>query len=135
MYARSILTAACLAVLTALPAVAEEEMSAAEFEAYVEGRTLTYHDDGVAYGVEQYLPGRRVRWAYFGDECWDGYWYDDGPNICFVYEDNPEPKCWRFTRKGGRLSALFIGSEEGRELYEALNSEEPLYCPGPDVGV
>jgi len=110
-------------------------MSAAEFEAYVEGRTLTYHDEGVAYGIEQYLPGRRVRWAYLDDECWEGYWYDDGPNICFVYEDSPEPKCWRFTRKDGRLSAVFMGASEGRELYEARNSTDPLMCLGPNVGV
>lgn len=124
-----------LLFLLALPAAAEEPITGAEFEAYVEGRTLTFHDQGVAYGVEQYLPGRRVKWAYLGDECWDGYWYDDGPNICFVYEDNPEPKCWRFTKQDGRLSAVFIGAENGRQLYEAINSPEPLVCLGPKVGV
>ncbi|MEM6322809.1 MAG: hypothetical protein AAF748_03955 [Pseudomonadota bacterium] len=117
------------------PALADEAMSAAEFEAYVEGRTLTYHDQGVAYGIEQYLPNRRVRWAYLDQECWEGYWYDDGPNICFVYEDSPEPKCWRFSRKNGKLSAVFIGAENGRELYEARNSSEPLVCLGPNIGV
>lgn len=130
------LRALILAVgLAALPAAAQDTLSGAEFEAYVQGRTLTYHDRGVAYGIEQYLPGRKVRWAYIGDECWDGYWYEDAGNICFVYEDNPEPKCWRFTRREGRLSALFVGSEDGRELYEVQNSEEPLRCLGPDVGV
>ncbi|MEM1387674.1 MAG: hypothetical protein AAGG54_08700 [Pseudomonadota bacterium] len=117
------------------PALADEAMSAAKFEAYVEGRTLTYHDQGVAYGIEQYLPNRRVRWAYLDQECWEGYWYDDGPNICFVYEDSPQPKCWRFSRKNGKLSAVFIGAENGRELYEARNSSEPLVCLGPNIGV
>lgn len=128
------IAAVCLA-LVAAPAAAQDALSASEFESYVEGRTLTYHDQGVAYGAEQYLPGRRVRWAYLDDECWEGYWYDDGPNICFVYEDSPEPKCWRFSRKAGKLSAVFIGESEGRELYEAINSPEPLVCLGPKVGV
>jgi len=124
--------AACLAVL---PAAAQDVMSAADFEAYVEGRTLTYHDQGVAYGIEQYLPGRKVRWAYIGDECWDGYWYEEAGNICFVYERSPEPKCWQFTRRSGRLSAMFVGSDDGLELYEVMSSDEPLTCLGPNVGV
>ncbi|WP_172294037.1 hypothetical protein [Pseudoruegeria sp. HB172150] len=131
-----LLASILLAVTVPACVLAEDVMSGAEFEAYVEGRTLTYHDQGVAYGIEQYLPGRRVRWAYIGDECWDGYWYEDTQsNICFVYEDNPEPKCWRFTRREGRISALFMGTDEGRELYEVMNSPEPLTCMGPDVGV
>ncbi len=126
---------ALLACLVALPAAADAPMSAAEFEAYVTGRTLTYTDRGVVYGIEEYLPGRRVRWAFINDECRDGYWYEAGGEICFVYEDNPDPQCWVFTQRGGRLSALFTGAENGRELYEAQKSEEPLICLGPDVGV
>lgn len=116
-------------------AAAETPMSAAEFEAYVLGRTLTYTDRGVPYGIEEYLPGRRVRWAYIGDECRDGYWYAADEQICFVYQDNPEPQCWVFTRQGGRLGAKFMGSDDGGELYEAARNDEPLICPGPDVGV
>ncbi|MDF0599982.1 hypothetical protein P1J78_04490 [Psychromarinibacter sp. C21-152] len=124
-----------LALSLAAPAAAQDAMTAEEFESYVTGRTLTYHDQGEAYGIEQYLPNRQVRWAYLGDECWDGYWYAEGENICFVYEHDTTPKCWRFTESGGRLSAVFMGSETGRELYEVENSEEPLVCRGPDVGV
>lgn len=123
------------ALCLALPAAAQDAMTPEEFEAYVTGRTLTYHDEGVAYGIEQYLPDRRVRWAYLGDECWDGYWYGEGDNICFVYEGDATPKCWRFTRSGDGISAVFMGAENGRELYEVENSNDPLICLGPDVGV
>jgi hypothetical protein len=120
--------------MSALPAAAQ--MSASDFEAYVTGRTLTYADRGVIYGVEEYLPGRRVRWAYVGDECTEGYWYEDGGDICFVYDHNPDaPQCWQFSQSGGRLSAVFMGAENGRELYEAEASDEPMICLGPKIGV
>ena len=122
------------AALLPLPALAQ--MSGADFEAYVTGRTLTYTDRGVVYGIEEYLPDRQVRWSFIGDQCRDGYWYDADGQICFVYEDRPDaPQCWLFSERGGRLSALFVGATDGRELYEARQSDEPLVCLGPDVGV
>ena len=125
-----------LFALALLPTPALAQMSAADFEAYVTGRTLTYTDGGVVYGIEEYLPNRRVRWAYLGDQCREGYWYDTDGQICFVYENNPGvPQCWQFTERSGRLSALFMGEENGRELYEAQKSDEPMVCLGPDVGV
>ena len=127
----------CLALaFVPLAAFAEAPMSGAEFEAYVTGRTLTYADQGEIYGIEEYLSGRRVRWAYLADECRDGYWYDAGGEICFVYDDNPNPQCWVFRKEvTGRLSARFMGADDGRELYEARQSSEPLLCRGPEVGV
>lgn len=125
-----------LIALALLPATAQAQMSASEFEAYVTGRTLTYTDQGRVYGIEEYLPNRRVRWAYLGDQCREGYWYDADGQICFVYEDRiGDPQCWQFTDRGGRISALFMGADDGRELYEAETSDEPLVCLGPDVGV
>jgi hypothetical protein len=61
-------------------------MSAAEFEDYTTGQTLTFSFMGVPYGVEQYLPGRRVIWAFIGEDCHEGRWYEDAGNICFVYD-------------------------------------------------
>lgn len=123
-------------ILMLSPAAALAQMSAAEFEAYVTGRTLTYADRGVVYGIEEYLPNRRVRWAFNGDQCREGFWYEADGQICFVYEDRPgSPQCWQFTKRAGRLSAVYMGSEDGRELYEAQNSDEPLACLGPKVGV
>ena len=114
---------------------AQTTMSAAEFEAYATGRTLTYAENGVVYGIEEYLPNRRVRWAFTADECREGYWYEEGDAVCFVYEDKPEPQCWSFAKGETGLIARFLGSENGRELYEARQSDEPMQCLGPKVGV
>ena len=125
---------ALILVCAAAPAAAQP-MSGAEFEAFVTGQTLTFAEDGEVYGIEQYLPNRRVRWAFMGDQCRDGFWYEEaGGQICFLYEDLDGPQCWIFSRDGGRLTAQFQG-DGGRELYEAWRSEEPLRCLGPDVGV
>ena len=51
--------------------------------------TLTYAENGQVYGIEEYRPNRRVRWAFVGDTCREGYWYDEGRQICFVYEHDP----------------------------------------------
>jgi hypothetical protein len=116
------LTIAFLACI-ALPVSAQEPMTGAEFEAYVTGQTLTYSDGGVTYWIEEYLSNRRVRWSYLNDECQDGYWYEAGSEICFVYEHNPsEAQCWTFSKNNGRLSAKFMGADDGRELYEAQRS-------------
>lgn len=107
-------------------------LSAAEFEAEVTGRTLTYGSGGIVWGQEQYLPGRRVLWAFTGQACEEGYWRAEGPAICFVYEATPGPNCWLFYRDGERLVARSMGSMGS--LSEVERSAEPMQC-GPRVGV
>ena len=120
--------------LMALPAAAQETMTAAEFEAYVTGKTLTYSDGGPPYGIEEYREGREVSWRFVEDECRDGIWYPKGEDICFLYEDDPEEKCWRFTLEGGRLTARFTSDPSNLTLYE-VEAGDRLLCPGPRVGV
>jgi hypothetical protein len=111
-------------------------MSAAEFEEYTTGHTLTFSFQGVPYGAEQYLPGRRVIWAFTGDDCREGQWYEEAGNICFVYDDLPlDPQCWSFWRTDEGLRALFMGEGARTELYEAERSRRPLLCEAPSVGV
>jgi hypothetical protein len=129
------LRALLLLLTLASPALAETPLSAEAFERYVTGKTLTYAEGGIAYGAEEYLPGRRVRWAFEGDICREGYWYDENGVICFVYEHDPTPQCWTFLEGPRGLIARFEAPAGGRELYEASQSDEPLFCPGPDVGV
>lgn len=121
--------------LAALPACAAEPMSATEFERYVTGKTLYFGQAGQAYGVEEYLSDRRVRWSFLDGKCKDGYWYEDASQICFVYEDNPEPQCWSFFKEGSRLRAVFENDPGSTVLYEANQDDEPMICMGPDVGV
>jgi hypothetical protein len=124
-------------ILTLMPALAlaETPLNGADFEARVEGRTLTYSYGGQPFGTEQYFPNRRVAWAFTGDDCVYGRWYEEGSAICFLYEDSPEPQCWQFFDRQGRLVAQFMGDGAGTELSEVAQSDGPLSCPGPDVGV
>ena len=122
--------------LTLLPAFAQAEpMSAAEFEAYVTGKTLYYGQSGEAYGAEIYHENRRVTWSFLDGECKEGYWYSEGSNICFVYEDRPEPQCWTFEQGTTGLIARFQGLSSGTDVYEAQDSDEEMLCLGPEVGV
>nr|WP_043871911.1 hypothetical protein [Celeribacter indicus] len=120
-------------VLLAAPLLADP-LTGAEFEAYTEGKTLTFAESGQPYGTEQYLPGKRVRWAFDEDTCKDGIWYEQGENICFLYEDGTPPQCWQFFMEQDKLRAVFQG-ESGTELYEAWASDGPLSCMGPQIGV
>lgn len=127
-----------LAQPLALPLAAAEPgrpMTAAEFEAATVGRTLYYTSGGAAYGAEQYLPGRKVIWAFLGDDCRRGEWYEADGHICFVYEDTPEPQCWTFYPAPEGLTARFQGDPDGLPLVAVEESPEPMACLGPDVGV
>lgn len=119
--------ATCLAEA---PPLAGEAFGAATI-----GRTFYYSRDGQSYGVEQYLPGRRVIWAFTGDDCRKGFWYPEGQEICFVYEDTPEPQCWTFRQTGAGLTAVYRGDTENAPLIARRSSPEPMACLGPDVGV
>ncbi|MEL6887534.1 MAG: hypothetical protein AAFO86_02390 [Pseudomonadota bacterium] len=111
-----------------------EPMGADEFEAYVTGKTLYYGRSGEAYGAEIYHENRRVTWSFLDGECKDGTWYEDGPNICFVYDDRDDPQCWSFERGAGGLIARFENNPDSEALYEARDLDEEMVCLGPKVG-
>lgn len=117
-----------------LPAFGEEPLDGAAFEAFATGKTLSYAVGGIVYGAEQYLPGRRVIWAFRGQECHSGFWYEEAGQICFVYEDDPGMLCWTFRRDGTGLQARFGGYPERAEAVQVQESA-PLTCPGPVPGV
>lgn len=110
-------------------------MTAAEFEAYVTGRTLFFGQNGQVYGAEEYRDNRRVRWSFLDGECKEGIWYEEGDQICFVYEDRLVPQCWQFFLDGTGLTAQFEGDPDQPELYEARELDEEMICLGPEVGV
>ncbi|ALG90765.1 MULTISPECIES: hypothetical protein [Actibacterium] len=124
------------ALLAAAPALADPPMSAEAFERYAMGKTLFFGKAGIAYGAEQYLPGRRVIWTFLDGDCQHGEWYEAGGQICFVYEARPDtPQCWSFFDGPGGLTARFENDPEATQLVEVEQSPEPLLCPGPEVGV
>jgi hypothetical protein len=133
--ARALLAGLAASLVLPVPGFAEPPLSAAEFEAHVIGKTVTYQRQEFIFGIEEYLPDRRVRWSVTADRCQYGIWYPQGDDICFVYEYDPTPACWTFWLRGGALVALSVDGLPGEELYEVDASTQPLPCPGPDVGV
>lgn len=128
--------AAILAASIALiPPAALAAMGADEFDAFTRGKTFIYTESGQAYGAEEYLENRRVRWSFLDGQCKEGEWYPSGEQICFVYDDDPGPQCWTFRRQGAGLSAVFAGDPEGDALYGAHDAGEPMMCLGPEIGV
>jgi len=117
------------------PALARAPLTAEEFEAHVTGKTVTYRQGLSHFGIEEYLPGRKVQWSVAPGECQYGSWYPEDSYICFVYEYDPVPHCWTFWKEDGALVALSDTVQPGEELYEVDRSETPLACPGPDIGV
>ena len=120
---------------SAQAAMAQSPMSAAEFDAYTLGKTMFYGFEGRVYGAERHLPNRRVIWSFLDGDCKEGTWYQRDDQICFVYQDRPDPQCWVFTRTGTGLVAQFEGNPEATELYEAQDIGQDMVCYGPEVGV
>jgi len=127
--------AALALVLLAGPILADPTLTAEEFDALTEGRTMTWAEFGSVYGVEQYLPGRKVRWTVLGDDCKTGHWYPDGSAICFLYEDDLDPYCWEITQSGSGLRARFTTDAPESEPVVVEDTSEQMACFGPEVGV
>ncbi|WP_103256470.1 hypothetical protein [Tabrizicola aquatica] len=123
-----------LALLTG-PAMAETPLSAQDFDALTRGRTLTWAEFGQVYGVEQYLPGRKVRWTVLGDDCQTGHWYAHDQAICFLYDGRTDPVCWEITAAGTALHARLSGSPPDAAPVILEETTAPLACFGPEVGV
>lgn len=113
-------------------------MSAAEFDAYTRGKTFYYEGSGAPYGAEEYLDNNRVRWSFLDGKCIEGVWYMQGEMICFEYENDLGPECWVFSLSENGLTARFsnpANSSDPTVLYEVEQSDKPLLCLGPEVGV
>jgi len=124
----------CLSLI-ASSSHAETAMSAVEFDSYSRGKTFYYGSATGPYGAEEYLDNRRVRWSFLDGKCKDGSWYEDRGQICFTYEDNPDPQCWSFFKSPTGLIARFENDPTQTELYEVNNSDKPMMCLGPEIGV
>jgi hypothetical protein len=121
--------------LSGLPAFAESPLTGEAFDALTRGRTMSWAEFGSVYGVEQYLPDRKVRWTVLGDECKTGHWYMDGPEICFQYEGDPAPDCWTITASGSGMLARYRGNPASQAPVEVRETTETMACFGPEVGV
>jgi len=131
--AMRVLLAILLVLATPLAGLAQQSLSAEAFDDYTRGKTLFYGNNGQAYGVERYLPGRRVIWSFLDGNCQYGSWYEDRGQICFLYEDRDDPQCWSFSQGPDGLIARFENDPRATELYEARNATDKLVCNGLGV--
>ena len=115
---------------------ADQPIDGARFGALVTGRTISWGDGSDLYGQEQYLPGDRVKWLVPEGSCKLGHWWEETPGlICFGYEDGGPPACWRFFEGAAGLKAQSADDSTGFLWSEIGNSDQPLACTGPMVGV
>jgi hypothetical protein len=124
-------------LLLAGPAAAQQNMAPEDFEALSEGRTLHFSLFGEFFGAEQFFANRRSLWMSGDGQCEEGVWHAEGEAICFSYPSQPEPFCWHFRKEGGRYAAhrLEQGIETGFAIELDRIDDQPLPCPGPDVGM
>lgn len=127
--------ALALLALVASPALAEPLMTAEEFETFATGNTLDFHNESGIFGTEDYLPGRRVRWAATGDVCKLGQWFPVGDAICFTYEGQSDQHCWTIWQKGDHLEARNLLDGPDRQPRQITLAKAPVACTGPKVGV
>lgn len=133
---RRFILASLMSLLATASTAAEVPLNGDAFDRYTRGKTLFYGQNGQTYGAEIYMDNQRVRWSFLDGKCKDGSWYEDGPQICFVYEDQPDaPQCWSFSKGEQGLIARFENLPGATELYEADDIGEEMICLGPEVGV
>jgi hypothetical protein len=123
-----------LALLLSSPALADDTLTAEDFDALTLGRTMYWAEFGQVYGVEEYLPGRRVRWTALGQDCKLGHWYPQDDLICFKYEDDVAPDCWTITQGDTGLFARYATNPPEAEPVVVTETTEPMACLGPEVG-
>jgi len=123
-----------LVALLGTPTRAQDAMTGAEFDAYATGRTLSFGTLGdPSYGVEQYSEGGKVIWSPEPGQCVEGVWFEKNGNICFLYENDPEEKCWKIYRTENGIRAIFTTRPGTSAIFESQDNPQPLMCPGPDL--
>ena len=114
---------------------AQEVVSPQEFEAYAGGKTLYFSQHGQPYGAEQYLPGQKSIWQYSDGSCTHGVWFAEKARICFIYEGQSVPQCWKFLKKPEGFAARAEGAKARDDLKIIGRDTRPISCKGPNVGV
>ncbi|WP_376874162.1 hypothetical protein [Albirhodobacter sp. R86504] len=115
--------------------VAITPMTGEEFDARTQGRTIHFQSNGVDYGVEEYLPGNKVKWIFSEGKCKMGEWYQAGNQICFEYDGDEEIQCWIFADQPKGLMAWFKGNLADTPLISTSETTVPLDCEMIDFGV
>ncbi len=118
-----------ICLILATPLQAQDAMTGPEFDAYVTGKTITFRTEAnPSYGVERYLPNRRVMWSAFEGTCKYGVWFESKGDICFRYNDIPLPQCWTFFDEPDGLRGVYTTNPNTTVIFELLDRDDPLIC-------
>lgn len=109
---------------SAAPELGRRDITADEFRAAFEHKTVHLSTNGFHYGSEYYLPGDRSVWIAFDGPCRLGSWTYEGSRFCFRYEADG-PYCWRVFVEGG---VYYAESVDGLVLRIYSVDEKPLTC-------
>lgn len=110
-----------------------------EFQAATDGQTFVFVQNGLAYGMERYLPRNRVEWSFLDGRCIFGKYFEWQGKICFSYDEHGRdadrpPQCWTFEQGDRGLEARFYNPDRDTAVVQMQPTNDPLICPGPDVG-
>jgi hypothetical protein len=124
-----------IALFIAAPALAENNMTANEFEALSTGKTLYFSKNGKAYGAEHFFKGRISKWQYSDELCENGEWFGQDDMICFNYENGMETQCWDFFKTDKGYSARAEGAPQDEVLELEFIDQKPLLCKSDGLAV
>ncbi len=124
------LRTAAVLVCCAGSLAAQEQITPDQFLDGVAGNTLTFtsFDSGSVVGEEQFLRRDLSVWAQPNGRCTYGKIEIRGPQICFLYEDFPDPNnCWL----PFRYKDQFVVMANSGELQRVTKvTTQPISCEG-----
>ncbi len=123
--------------MLALPgsvAQAQEQISPDDFLDRAMGRTLTFTDNrtGRVVGVEQFLRRDLSVWATSTGQCSYGRIELRGAQICFIYENFPNPEnCWIPVNDQGELAVISTNNFEVQRITDVTDT--PVECTNAPI--
>lgn len=110
---------------------AQTRISAEDFLAAAQGKTMDFHDlhTGRLVGQETFLRDDLSIWKPAGQGCFYGEIYVQDGKLCFLYRDlRPTPACWYTFEQDGRLIVRHerLARPDIQEVRKI--SETPLNC-------
>jgi hypothetical protein len=137
MIARFLNSLLIAALLAPLSAQAETIVQPSTFEKISTGKTLYFYRNGLFFGAEQFLEGRKSLWQFQEGtgECLNGTWFENDGKICFTYVQDPRIQCWYVLQKSSGYSVRGENSPPELDIDLGHIDDEPLNCTGPGFGV
>lgn len=121
----------CLLVANGL--AAQEQITAKDFLDRLEGRTATFSDfqSGRVIGIEQFVTRTRSVWTRQDGSCAFGTIYTKDEQVCFLYDDEPDPipHCWTPFALRDRLWVAGTTPGEVQEITDI--TDDPVTCDLP----